>query len=203
MENIKRNIFKIVGIFLIIGVFFIFNAFLGNPVSKNLAKRESEKYIKENYSHLNLEREKLFFNIFSQNAWSDELWQKLIFLSSLWIIYIERNAVASIFLQSSFDVWAIISPVGTEEMNIMFFDKFIKSICIKRNLFVCKASDAPFRSEVYENRFTLFKQFFNFVFIISLPNNICVTCNFFINFHFHCFDIDLAIQNPSEPNASE
>lgn len=62
MNNINKKVFKIVGILIISSVILVINGFLGNPVSRILANKSSNKYIKQNYSRLNLEKEKNFYS---------------------------------------------------------------------------------------------------------------------------------------------
>lgn len=66
MENTKNKIMKIfaglVAILLIGGILFITNAFVGNPISAKIAEKTIKQYIKENYSFLDLQVEKPFYN---------------------------------------------------------------------------------------------------------------------------------------------
>ena len=62
MNNVNKKILKIVGILIISGGMIFVNAFLGNPISKTIANKSSNKYIKQNYSRLNLEKEKTFYS---------------------------------------------------------------------------------------------------------------------------------------------
>ncbi|WP_353096579.1 hypothetical protein [Tissierella praeacuta] len=66
MENTKNKIMKIfaglLAIFLIGGILFITNAFVGNPISAKIARKTINQYVKDNYSFLDLQVEKPFYN---------------------------------------------------------------------------------------------------------------------------------------------
>lgn len=66
MKDRKKSIVKVfagvIAIVLIAGILFVTNAFVGNPISAMLANRAIEKYIDQNYSHLDLEVEKAIYN---------------------------------------------------------------------------------------------------------------------------------------------
>lgn len=51
----------ILSIFIVI-ILFVINLFFGNPISKFIVNNSADKYIKENYGNLNLERDKIFYN---------------------------------------------------------------------------------------------------------------------------------------------
>ncbi|MBU5670026.1 DUF3139 domain-containing protein [Peptoniphilus sp. MSJ-1] len=51
----------ILSIFIVI-ILFVINLFFGNPISKFIVNNSEDKYIKENYGNLNLERDKIFYN---------------------------------------------------------------------------------------------------------------------------------------------
>lgn len=55
MKKTIKIIAAIVAIVLIGGILYVTNEFVGNPISKALAKRKMEEYIAENYDHLDLE----------------------------------------------------------------------------------------------------------------------------------------------------
>lgn len=66
MKNTKNKILKIIAgliaILLIGGILFITNAFVGNPISARIADKAIKQYVKENYSFLDLQVEKPFYN---------------------------------------------------------------------------------------------------------------------------------------------
>lgn len=66
MKNNRRLTLKVIAaviaVVLIGGLLFFANAFLGNPISAMIANRAIEKYVDENYSHLDLEVEKVIYN---------------------------------------------------------------------------------------------------------------------------------------------
>ncbi len=57
MKKTAKIIAVIVAIALILGLLFVANAFVGNPISKFLVKRNSDNYLEQNYSELNLQSE--------------------------------------------------------------------------------------------------------------------------------------------------
>lgn len=60
--KIKRTISYLLIFVSIIILFLIVNSFVGNPVSKILAERSVEEYVKENYKDMNLELEPPHYN---------------------------------------------------------------------------------------------------------------------------------------------
>lgn len=66
MKNTPRLILKILAVVaalaLASGILFITNAFVGNPISAMMANKAINKYVKQNYSHLDLEVEKSNYN---------------------------------------------------------------------------------------------------------------------------------------------
>ena len=57
-----RIIAGTIAIFLILAILFITNAFVGNPISAMMANRAAQRYIEQNYSSLDLELDKAFYN---------------------------------------------------------------------------------------------------------------------------------------------
>lgn len=57
MKKIIKIISVIVAIILLIGMIFFADAFVGNPISKYLVDKNSNKYIEENYAELDLDKE--------------------------------------------------------------------------------------------------------------------------------------------------
>lgn len=52
----------IAGFILVLGVLFFTNAFVGNPISKMLAKKAGEEYIEKNYASLDLKKKEVFYS---------------------------------------------------------------------------------------------------------------------------------------------
>lgn len=61
--GMKFTLKRIVLTVLVLFVLFVANALVGNPVSKFLADRAADKVIAKKYSHLDLSREKVIYNL--------------------------------------------------------------------------------------------------------------------------------------------
>lgn len=66
MINKRKSILKIlagmIAVILIGGILFITNAFVGNPLSAMMANKAIKQYVNQNYSHLDIETEKVIYN---------------------------------------------------------------------------------------------------------------------------------------------
>lgn len=60
-KKVLKIIAGIVAIVLIFGILFVTNAFVGNPISMKLAERAIDKHVEKNYSSLDLEVEKPYY----------------------------------------------------------------------------------------------------------------------------------------------
>lgn len=57
----------VVVIALFLGILFFINSFLGNPISRSLVNKSAEKYVEEQYGHLDLVREDAGYNLKNGN----------------------------------------------------------------------------------------------------------------------------------------
>lgn len=62
MKKSVKIIAGVLAIVLVLALVFFTNGFVGNPISKILAKNGGEKYIKENYDFLDLKTEKVYYS---------------------------------------------------------------------------------------------------------------------------------------------
>lgn len=58
----KKFIIAVIGLLLLVFVISVINGFKGNPISKLLAKNAARRYIEEQYSDLELEVKKVYYN---------------------------------------------------------------------------------------------------------------------------------------------
>ncbi len=75
--SVKKIVVAVLIVLLLIPILFFLNAFLGNPISKAISNINADKYIEKNYSHLDIHRDKTFYNfkmsIYTVKYTSDKL----------------------------------------------------------------------------------------------------------------------------------